>query len=104
MSPELTFEQRWEAALAEFELDLAEAAACLNADHTPAARDPWQPPAGLGPLPASLRTRAETLLARQIEVGRQLAEAASLSRRQASVLRTMRTAGPARPLYVDMAG
>jgi hypothetical protein len=95
---------RWVAALAALELDVAEAEANLAHDHLPPAKDPWTPPAGLGPLPAALRTRAQVLLERQTEVARQLAEAASMSRRQARAVQAMRAGGPARPVYIDAAG
>ncbi|WP_127126568.1 hypothetical protein [Georgenia sp. SYP-B2076] len=105
-SPEETngFHARWAAALTELELDVAEAEASLNADHLATRTTPWQAPTDLGPLPAELRTRAETLLARQMEVARQVTEAARLSRRHARAVQAMRANGPARPVYVDMAG
>ncbi|WP_185972481.1 hypothetical protein [Georgenia yuyongxinii] len=55
-------------------------------------------------MPASLRTRAAALLERQTEVARQISEAASMNRRQARAVQAMRASGPARPVYVDMAG
>jgi hypothetical protein len=98
------FHARWVDALTALELDVADAEASLTGDHTPERRDPWTPPEGLGPMPASLRTRAEALLERQTEVARQITEAASMSRRQARAVQAMRANGPARPVYVDMAG
>ncbi|GAA1648118.1 hypothetical protein [Georgenia ruanii] len=98
------FHARWVDALTELELDVADAEASLTGDHTPSRRDPWTPPEGLGPMPASLRTRAEALLERHTEVARQITEAASMSRRQARAVQAMRANGPARPVYVDMAG
>ena len=102
--PDDAFHARWAAALTDLELDVAEAEASLHADHAPAPSTDWQPPTNLGPLPASLRTRAEALLARQTEVARQVTEAAALSRRHARAVQSMRANGPARPVYVDMAG
>ncbi|MPV38440.1 hypothetical protein [Georgenia subflava] len=98
------FHERWVAALTALEVDVDEAERSLTGDHVPAGRDPWTPPGGLGPLPAALRTRAEELLARQLEVARQVTEAASMGRRQARAVQAMRANGPARPVYVDMAG
>jgi hypothetical protein len=59
---------------------------------------------GLGPLPASLQVRAEALLDRQISVGRRIAEAANLSRRQAVAAEGMRSRPPAVPVYIDTEG
>ncbi|MFD1505472.1 hypothetical protein ACFSBG_07280 [Georgenia yuyongxinii] len=98
------FHARWVAALTELEVDVAEAERSLTGDHMPERRDPWQPPQELGPMPASLRTRAQALLERQTEVARQVAEAAAMSRKQARAVQAMRANGPARPVYVDMAG
>ncbi|WP_448070885.1 hypothetical protein [Georgenia yuyongxinii] len=92
------------AALAELEIGVEEAKRSLTGDHLPERRDPWTPPHDLGPMPASLRTRAQTLLDRQTEVARQIAEAAAMSRKQARAVQAMRANGPARPVYVDMAG
>jgi hypothetical protein len=96
--------ERWSAALAELQLEVDLAEALLASDHLPEGRRGWVPPTGLGPLPASLRARAEALLDRQAEVGRRLAEAASLARRHASAVQVLRAGGPARPVYVDTAG
>ena len=93
----------WESALAALEIDVAAAEAMLSLDHIADAppRDPWAPPAGLGPLPAPLVDRARTLLDRQIEVGRRLAEAAELSRRHSRAAQALRQAPPSVPVYLD---
>ncbi|MBX9246632.1 hypothetical protein ICW40_17720 [Actinotalea ferrariae] len=93
----------WEAALSELELDVAAAEAMLSLDHIADAppRDPWAPPTALGPLPAPLVDRARTLLDRQIEVGRRLAEAAELSRRHSRAAQALRQAAPSVPVYLD---
>jgi hypothetical protein len=99
----------WSAALTELELDVAQAEALLRADHVP-AKGPatviaaWRPPVGLGPLPASLLTRAQALLDRQLDVGRRIAEAANLSRRQAVAAEGLRSRPPAVPVYLDTEG
>ena len=99
----------WSTALTELELDVAKAEALLRADHVP-AKGPaatvaqWRPPVGLGPLPASLMTRAQALLDRQLDVGRRIAEAANLSRRQAAAAEGMRSRPPAVPVYLDTEG
>lgn len=102
-APVDAFHDRWVAVLAEMELSVDEAEAGLRASEPPAAR-PWTPPSGLGPMPRSLRTRAEVLVARQTEVARRITEAASMGRRQARAMRSMRATGPAVPVYVDTAG
>ncbi|MHB1064515.1 MAG: hypothetical protein ACYC1Z_08535 [Georgenia sp.] len=97
------FHDRWVAVLTELELSVDDAEASLRANQPPPAR-PWAPPSGLGPMPAALRTRAELLVSRQTEVARQITEAASMGRRQARAMRSMRAMGPAVPVYVDTAG
>ncbi|HZL02147.1 MAG TPA: hypothetical protein VFC48_03375 [Cellulomonas sp.] len=98
----------WHEALTVLELDVAQAEAQLAVAHTSApvltAPRLWAPPVGLGPLPASLQTRAEALLDRQISVGRRIAEAANLSRRQAVAAEGMRSRPPAVPVYIDTEG
>lgn len=104
-----TWDAAWSTALTELELDVAKAEALLRADHVP-AKGPaatvaqWRPPVGLGPLPASLMTRAQALLDRQLDVGRRIAEAANLSRRQAAAAEGMRSRPPAVPVYLDTEG
>ena len=95
--------QAWESALAALELDVVVAECALTLDHI--AENPpdlWAPPVGLGPLPATLGDRARALLARQLEVGRRLAEAADLSSRHLAAAQSMRSTGPAVPVYLDV--
>ncbi|WP_152192535.1 hypothetical protein [Georgenia satyanarayanai] len=99
-----TFRARWEAALAELELDVAETEAMLAGDHVTPPAPPWVPPSDLGPLPEPLRERAQVLLDRQTEVAQRLSEALVLSRRQARLTEVLRAGGPRRPVYVDAAG
>ena len=98
------FRLRWEAALAELELDVAETEAMLASDHVPIATAPWVPPQGLGPLPEPLLERAQLLLDRQAEVAQRLSEALVLSRRQVRLTETLKAGGPRRPVYLDAAG
>lgn len=104
LAPADTFRVRWEAALTELELDLAETEAMLNSDHVPLVDTAWQTPSGLGPLPEPLRERAQLLVDRQAEVAQRLAEALVLSRRQARLTETLKAGGPRRPVYLDTAG
>lgn len=98
------FRVRWEAALTELELDVAETEAMLAGDHITLPARPWVPPSGLGPLPEPLRERAQLLLERQAEAAQRLGEALVLSRRQARLTEVLRAGGPRRPVYVDAAG
>lgn len=98
------WEARWAQALGDLELEVDQAEALLAVDHLPEGQRGWVPPRGLGPLPASLRTRAEALVQRQTEVAQRLAEAACHARRHATAAQALRAQGPARPVYVDTAG
>jgi hypothetical protein len=98
------FRTRWEAALTELELDVAETEAMLAGDHITLPAGPWVPPSNLGPLPEPLRARAQQLLERQTEVAQRLGEALVLSRRQARLTEVLKAGGPRRPVYLDAAG
>lgn len=100
-----TWGSAWAAALADLELDVEAAERMLTLDRIAQAPPAgWTPPSGLGPLPAPLLDRARALLARQIEVGRRLAEAAELSRRQLAAVQAHRGAAESAPVYIDLAG
>ncbi|WP_024286300.1 hypothetical protein [Cellulomonas sp. KRMCY2] len=103
LAPSVSWDVAWEAALTALELDLGLAEQMLSLDHIAdnPPRDPWAPPVGLGPLPATLADRARALLERQIETGRRLAEAADLSRRHSRAVQALRAAPPAVPVYLD---
>jgi hypothetical protein len=97
----------WESALAELELDVARAERLLAGPDPDllAAADAarWSPPV-LGPLPEHLGVRARTLLQRQLDVTRALAQAATATRRQLALLdRVEGGQSPRRPVYVDAA-
>lgn len=104
VAPADPFRDRWEQALTELELDLAETEAMLNGDHLAVPASPWQPPADLGPLPEPLRARAQLLVERQAEVAERLSEALVLSRRQARLNESLKASGPRRPVYLDTSG
>lgn len=108
----------WTRALEDLELDVAAAESLLVATRhgreVPAVHGPdrvggvrsgdrpaWRPPSGLGPLPASLQSRAQALLERQLDVARRTAEAALLSRRHSQAAEAMRARPPAVPVYLD---
>ena len=93
----------WARALGDLEMDVAEAESMLAVDRVfeEKARDPWTPPAGLGPLPAHLAERARTLLARQLSVSHELASAARNSRRHDRAVSHLQVTSPAPPVYLD---
>lgn len=103
MSLDTGWDVAWAQALEALELDVATAERMLASGHlaTVAPHDPWTPPAGLGPLPLALVERATTLLDRQLEVARRLAEAADLSRRHMRAAQALRSAAPSVPVYLD---
>lgn len=111
MSPDTdgSWQHAWEAALAGLELDLHAAEALLHAVHDgthddlPAALGSWTPPAGIGPLPATLAERAQLVLERQIAVIEQIAHATTRSRQHLEMQRRMADRAPSRPLFVDAA-
>jgi hypothetical protein len=98
----------WSQALAELELGVDEAEQLLRAGHAertaPLRVVTWQPPSGLGLLPAPLVDRARALHARQLRVAQQLAEAAAHSRRQLRAVEGMRATAESAPVYLDTAG
>lgn len=95
--------QAWSVALGELEVAVEEAAAMLH--HLPLPSEVnvqrWAPPSGLGPLPASLETRARALLDRHVEVTRQTAEAIVQTKRHLHAVASMRESAPRGPVYVD---
>jgi len=97
--------RQWVAALDELELDVFATAALLNDDHRarelPAPR--WQPPTGLGPLPADLRPRADAILGRQIAVAEVLTRTLASNRRQAALAARMQNHAGHVPAYIDTA-
>jgi len=94
----------WTDALRELELGLEETTRLLTVGATGGPVRAWVPPTQLGRLPASLRERAEALLARQLDVARSLAEAAEHSRRHLQILDQLRSVPEAVPVYLDTAG
>lgn len=98
------FRTRWESALTELELDIADTEAMLAGDHVPLSTSRWEPPQGLGALPEPLHERAQLLLDRHTEVAQRLSEALVLNRRQARLTASLNAGGPRRPVYIDAAG
>lgn len=98
----------WEEALTALELDVDAVERMLGSLHDGRGelRHPigsWSPP-DVGPLPESLRERAELVLARQVRVMQDVVHAAVRSRQHLELQRRMRPDDAAsRPLYVDAA-
>lgn len=96
----------WSSALDALELDVEQVERDLVHAHlvdAEALSEPraWQPPAGLGPLPASLRDRAQAVLERQLDAARRTAEALVASRRHARASQAMRPRQLDVPVYLD---
>ncbi|GAA3795332.1 hypothetical protein [Cellulomonas soli] len=100
------WDQAWARALDALELDVEQVerdlvhAHLVEADALTAPA-PWQPPADLGPLPVSLRERAQAVLDRQLDAARRTAEALVASRRHAQVSQAMRPRQVEVPVYLD---
>lgn len=96
----------WIHALDELEADVETVEQMIRHEHRiqdlPAA-DPWEPPAGLGPLPLDLRPRADSILTRQLEAAKAAALAITANRRQNAFAAKVEvgTAGKAIPTYLD---
>lgn len=104
--PEGAWDVAWSAALDDLELDVAHVEHLLL--RLPARTEAlpsqaWAPPAGLGPLPGSLRARAEALLERQTAAAEALVRAVLGNRRHAALLERIETGERAdvSPAYVD---
>jgi hypothetical protein len=98
----------WIDALDALEADVDAVEQMIKDEH--ARRDlpqatPWEPPAGLGPLPLDLRPRADFILTRQIEAAQALSRAITANRKQTAFASRVEvgTPGKAIPSYVDYA-
>jgi len=103
------FDAAWAQALTSLELDVATAEAMLDHDHLPSVQDvarmaAWKPPTGLGPLPAALVDRAQTLAERQRSAAEAITRAMVANRRHLAALDQMRPTAPSRPVYLDLEG
>lgn len=97
----------WTGALDALELDVAQTEAMLTEEHRAAdapAAQPWSPPAGLGPLPLDLRSRADAILSRQLAAAEAIAQRLASNRQQSAVVSRMETGETIkRPVYLDCA-
>lgn len=104
-----TWRTAWTNALDALEAEVESVEALLEEDHRvrdASGRQPWAPPADIGPLPAELRPRADAILARQLDAARAVAVAMTNNRQQAMLaarIEAGRQATPLRPAYVDRA-
>jgi hypothetical protein len=111
LTSEQDWTRAWSDALTVLELDVAACERLLHAVHIgaelPAADGTlgsWVPPTNIGPLPETLRERAQTVLARQLDLAEALAAATTQSRQQLAFADKVETGrSPARPLFVDAA-
>lgn len=109
--PQADWHAEWASALATLELDVASAELLLAEgraisgaiDTPPQIAVGWIPPRIGGPLPVSLRGRAEAILARQLRVAEDLGHAVGRNRRERELARRMDfdAASRSRPAFVD---
>ena len=99
----------WEQALDDLERSLDQAAALVAPGFLLDASDTlpdvsWTPPAGLGPIPASLAERAGQVLDRQLELTQRVEEAVSTARAHLRAVGSMRTNDTTTAVYLDAVG
>jgi hypothetical protein len=98
--------EAWQVTLDRIELDVIRTERALeDGEGFTRPLDPWHVPENYGPLPASLRPRAEELVARQQDVmGRLATRLGTTAQHQAVVAGVDRvTPGTARgPVYIDV--
>jgi hypothetical protein len=91
----------WEQILDRLEVECAGIELALEAGEPP-PYDPWEPPTGVGPLPACLRTRAEEILGRQQRAIAAVSRAASTAARHQQLNGRLRTGTSSASVYVDV--
>ncbi|MXG87942.1 hypothetical protein [Nocardioides flavescens] len=97
--------QAWETALDRIELDLIRAERSVDSPALLGELTTWHQPEDYGPIPSSLRPRAEDILARQQQVLRTLGERLGrTAQRQAVVDGVTAISAGAQPgaVYVDV--
>ncbi len=109
-SSDAVFHDAWSQALTDLELDVQECERLLASLHHEELPDvlagpgSWSPPTHLGALPTSLAERARIVMANQLRVAEQLADAAVRSQQHLELQRRMRPDDAvSRPLFVDAA-
>jgi hypothetical protein len=97
-----SFRTEWEAALDRLEMDVALAEQLL-VSATPVPPQPWQPPNLRGPMPQDLLPRARLLHERQLAAARDIALAATATRRQVALAGKVTDTYTADvPVYLDV--
>lgn len=89
-----TWEAAWSDALTALELDVARAEALLIEGAPPPVaqeRPTWVSPALAGPMPLSLRARAEAIAARQLRVAEDLTRAIAGARQELRLAERIQT-------------
>lgn len=105
------FHAAWAAALAELEVDVQRAEDLLASSGTrriPELNLPghvWVAPVLAGPVPDSLRARAQAVLDRQLRAAEELARSIATARRDLAVARRMShvTSDRSTPAFLDAA-
>ena len=104
---QVTWNQAWDEALDALELEADQVERMLADRSSWAVEDPklaapFEPPAGLGPLPLGLADRARRLLQRQLALSAELTVAMAATRQQAALAARLRRAdADPRPIFVD---
>jgi len=96
----------------ELRLDNANRAAATHSTENPtadaadlAAESPWEPPAGIGPIPHHLEERARDLLVCQQKLAGEIDGARRVTLRHLAALRSVPSAREAkRSVYLDVTG
>jgi hypothetical protein len=105
------WEAAWSAALAELEVDVDRAEQLLAAARTGMVAElnfpgrVWVAPVLEGPVPESLRARAQAVLERQLRAAEELSRSIATARRDLAVARRMSDAAVDRsaPAFLDAA-
>jgi hypothetical protein len=98
----VSFRTEWESALDRLELDV-ELAEQLLASAAPVPPEPWEPPRLREPMPEDLIPRARLLHERQLKAARDIALAASATRRPVALAtKVTDTYAADVPVYLDV--
>lgn len=103
------WEAAWTEALAELEVDVAHAESMLAANRTGLVAElnfpgrSWVAPVLAGPVPESLRARAQAVLDRQLRASEELARSIATARRDLLIAERMsaHAADRSTPAFID---
>lgn len=98
-------ELAWTAVLEELEADMAGLRSC-TADNGRLLDLPtgWEPPVGIGPLPASLKMRAQSVFEQMQEISGMLTERRDETARQMRAVDSVPRVETGTSLYIDVVG